>query len=48
MTAAVDGFQPGFLIGAGCSVGIIIIGFLLGGKKDLVSLDAQPAAAEKH
>ena len=48
LTATVEGFQPGFLIGAGCSVGIIVIGFLLGGKKDLVSLGAEPAAAEKH
>lgn len=48
LTATVEGFQPGFLIGAGCSVGIIAIGFLLGGKKDLVSLGAEPAAAEKH
>lgn len=48
LTATVEGFRPGFLIGAGCSVGIIVIGFLLGGKKDLVSLGAEPAAAEKH
>ncbi len=48
LTATVQGFQPGFLIGAGCSVGIVIIGFLLGGKKEPVSLDAEPASAGNH
>lgn len=48
VTASVQGFQPGFLIGAACSVGIIVIGFLLGGKKEVVSLGAEEATAPQH
>ncbi len=32
-TATVEGFKPGFLVGAACSIGILVIGILLGGKK---------------
>lgn len=46
LEATVQGFQPGFLIGAGCSIGIVIIGFLLGGKKEPVVLDKAPAPAQ--
>ncbi|WP_313813880.1 MDR family MFS transporter [Glutamicibacter sp.] len=42
ITATVEGFKPGFLVGAACSVGILIIGFLLGGKKS----EEESAAAD--
>lgn len=48
VAATVEGFKPGFLVGAACSVGILVIGFLLGGKKKIqepgTAVDA-PAAA---
>ncbi|WP_343883972.1 MDR family MFS transporter [Glutamicibacter uratoxydans] len=48
VTATVEGFKPGFLVGAACSVGILVIGLLLGGKKEIqapgTAVDA-PAAA---
>ncbi|MCS3493501.1 DHA2 family lincomycin resistance protein-like MFS transporter [Arthrobacter sp. JUb119] len=48
LTASVEGFQPGFLIGAGCSVGIVVIGFLLGGKKKSAGVEAEPATVPSH
>ena len=48
LTASVEGFQPGFLIGAGCSVGIVVIGFLLGGKKKSAGIEAEPATVPSH
>ena len=48
VTASVEGFQPGFMIGAACSVGIVVIGFLLGGKKEIVSLGAEEAVTPQH
>ncbi|MGH3652333.1 MDR family MFS transporter [Glutamicibacter sp.] len=48
LTASVEGFQPGFLIGAGCSIGIVVIGFLLGGKKKSVEAEAEPATVPSH
>ncbi|MFD1376611.1 MDR family MFS transporter [Micrococcus antarcticus] len=48
LTASVEGFQPGFLIGAGCSIGIVVIGFLLGGKKKSAGVEAEPATVPSH
>ena len=48
LTASVEGFQPGFLVGAACSVGIVVIGFLLGGKNKSVAAEAEPAKVPSH
>jgi DHA2 family lincomycin resistance protein-like MFS transporter len=48
LTAMVEGFQPGFLIGAACSVGIVVIGFLLGGRKQAVAAEAEPSKVPSH
>ena len=48
LTASVEGFQPGFLIGAGCSIGSVVIGFLLGGKKKSAGVEAEPATVPGH
>lgn len=48
LTAQVEGFQPGFLIGAVCSIGIVVIGFLLGGKKELAATADEPVAVQSH
>ncbi|PRA10997.1 MFS transporter [Arthrobacter sp. MYb211] len=45
LVAAVEGFAPGFLVGAACSVGILIIGFLMGGKKELVEAESESTSA---
>lgn len=48
LTATVQGFTPGFLVGAACAVGVIIIGFLLGGKREPVAHSEEGSSAVMH
>lgn len=48
ITATVEGFKPGFLVGAACSIGILIIGILLGGKKQEKTVDGESKPVAAH
>ena len=48
ITATVEGFKPGFLVGATCSIGILIIGILLGGKKQEKTVDGESKPVAAH
>lgn len=47
-TATVEGFKPGFLVGAACSIGILVIGILLGGKKQQAQQPSDQAPVATH
>lgn len=48
ITATVEGFKPGFLVGAACSIGILVIGILLGGKKQESTADGENKSVAAH